>query len=217
MLRLVHANLNYSSWSMRVWLALKLASAEFKALDVGLKTKEGWKEKILSFSGAGKVPILIDGPSSIHESVAICETLAERFPDAGLWPEDPALRARARAVSCEMAAGFHEVRNRMPTNLRGRSDSTPQGEALAAEIARVIDILDASLSTSTGDFLLGGIGIVDCMYFPVLTRFRTYGVEVPDSVEKYRERVFAHPVVQELFSIAESTDPIPEFDALLTA
>src|SRR6186713_509616 len=99
MLRLVCANLNYSSWSMRPWLALKHAGLEFKTHEVGFKAQEGWRERILAFSGAGKVPVLVDGALSIHESLAICEYVAELFPEAGLWPEDRTLRARGRAIS----------------------------------------------------------------------------------------------------------------------
>src|SRR6188768_3142212 len=101
MLRLVCANLNYSSWSMRPWLALMHAGLPFKTHDVGLKTQPDWRERILAFSGAGKVPILVDGSLSIHESLAICEYVAELAPAAKLWPQDAQLRARGRAISCE--------------------------------------------------------------------------------------------------------------------
>ena len=99
MLRLVCGNLNYSSWSVRPWLALKHAGLPFRTHDVGLKTEDGWKDRILSFSGAGLVPVLVDGSLSIHESLAICEYVAELAPAARLWPEDDKLRARGRAIS----------------------------------------------------------------------------------------------------------------------
>ncbi|MCH2110581.1 MAG: glutathione S-transferase, partial [Polyangiaceae bacterium] len=159
MLRLVVANLNYSSWSMRAWLGLKRSGAAFKVFDVGLKTQDGWKERILQFSGAGKVPVLIDGASSIHESLAILETVHEKFPAAGLWPKDPALRARGRAISTEMASSFFALREQMPTTLRGRARQRPQGKTLDEDIQRVLEILDASLSSSKGEFLLGELSI----------------------------------------------------------
>ncbi len=215
MMRLVVANLNYSSWSMRAWLGLKVAGAEFRVFDVGLKTQEGWKERILQFSGAGKVPILIDGPSSIHETLAILETANERYPEARLWPLDDRLRARGRAISSEMASSFLELRSKMPANLRGRAKARPSGQALEADISRVFDIFTASLQTSSGDYLLGDFSIADCMYFPVLTRFRTYGVELPPVVAKYSATMFAHPHVVELERIAKETDAIGEYDALL--
>lgn len=214
-MRLVVANLNYSSWSMRAWLGLKLTGAEFKLFDVGMFTQPGWKERILSFSGAGKVPILVEGPSTVHESLAILETLAERYPEAGLFPKDQLLRARARAVSAEMASGFQELRSRMPCNLRARAATRPEGDVLAQEIARVFDIIRASTQTSTGEFLFGAFGIADCMYMPVMARFRTYGVELPAEVARYSESVFAHPHVQELEEIARKADAIERYDAYL--
>src|SRR3954470_5456873 len=126
MLRLVSANLNYSSWSIRPWLALKHAGLPFRAHDIGLKTEEGWKERILSFSGAGQVPILVDGSLSTHESLAICEYVAELAPAARLWPENAQLRARGRAIACEMHSGFAQLRRAMPMNLRGRARTTPK-------------------------------------------------------------------------------------------
>lgn len=215
MLRLVVGNLNYSSWSMRAWLALRLTSAEFKVHDVGIFTRPDWRDRILAFSGAGKVPVLIDGALSIHESLAICEVLAERFPDAQLWPDDESLRARARAISCEMLSGFSEIRSRMPCNLRGRALKCPSGEVLDEEIARVFDIWEASLSTSEGDFLFGKFGIADCMYMPVLARFRTYGVSLPLRCAQYSEAVFDRSEVQELMKVAQATESIPKYDALL--
>ena len=133
MLRLVYGNLNYSSWSVRPWLALKQSGLEFRGHDIGLKTQDGWKDRILSFSGAGHVPILVDGSLSIHESLAICEYIAELAPAARLWPEDAKLRARGRAISCEMHSGFSHLRNAMDMNLRGRARRTPKSPEIDAE------------------------------------------------------------------------------------
>lgn len=215
MLRLVCANLNYSSWSMRPWLALKQAGAEFKIHDVGLKTSDDWKDRIKAFSGAGKVPVLVDGPLSVHESLAICEYVAELYPAAQLWPADAKLRARGRAISCEMLSSFGNLRQRMPTNLRARAARTPQGPELEAEIARVLDIWRASLESSGGPFLLGAFSIADCMYFPVATRFRTYGVALPDFAVRYSQTLFERPHYRELEAIAKDTPAIAEYDAFL--
>jgi len=215
MWRLVVGNLNYSSWSVRPWLALKHAGADFRIHDVGLKTSSDWKERILAFSGAGKVPVLVDGSLSIHESLAICEYVAERFPEARLWPEDVHLRARGRAISCEMAAGFAELRGRMDMNLRARSEHTPRGELLEREIARVVDIWEASLSSQGGPFLLGAFSIADCMYFPVASRFRTYGVSLPERSAAYCQRLFELPAVRDLEAIAAQQPAIPAYDLAL--
>jgi glutathione S-transferase len=215
MLRLVLGNLNYSSWSVRPWLALKHAGLEFRSHDVGMRTQEGWKERILSFSGAGKIPILVDGSLSIHESLAICEYVAELAPEKRLWPVDPQLRARGRAISCEMHSGFSHLREGMGMNLRARSKSTPSSPDIERDIARVLDIWHASLSSSSGPFLLGDFSIADCMYFPVATRFRTYGVKLPADAQSYSDALFALPMVQELEAIAKTTPPIPEYDVSL--
>lgn len=215
MLRLVCANLNYSSWSVRPWLALKHAGLDFRVHDVGLKTQDGWKERILSFSGAGKVPILVDGSLSIHESLAICEYVAELAPPAKLWPEDPKLRARGRAIGCEMHAGFQNLRNDLSMNLRARAARTPTSPAIEAEIARIFEIWQASLASSGGPFLLGSLSIADCMFFPVVTRFRTYGVELPSDAQAYSDALFGLPIVQELEALAKTTPPIAEYDAQL--
>jgi glutathione S-transferase len=215
MLRLVCGNLNYSSWSVRPWLALKHAGLEFRTHDVGLRTEEGWKDRILSFSGAGKVPVLVDGPLSVHESLAICEYVAELAPAARLWPEDRALRARGRAISCEMHAGFSHLRNNMDMNLRARAQRTPHSPAIDADVARVLDIWQASLGSNGGPFLLGAFSIADCMFFPVATRFRTYAVPLPDFARDYAAALFDLPFVRELEQLAATTPAIAEYDAAL--
>lgn len=216
MLTLVCGNLNYSSWSMRPWLALKHAGLPFRAHDIGLKTKPDYKERILSFSGAGKVPILVDGSLSIHESLAICEYVAELAPAAELWPTDAKLRARGRAIACEMHSGFVAMRRVMNCNLRGRAQRRPHAPDVDADVVRVFDIWQASLSTATdGPFLLGKFSIADCMYFPVVSRFRTYQVELPELLQRYSDAMFALPYVKELEELAKDTPPIPEYDASL--
>jgi glutathione S-transferase len=217
MLRLVCGNLNYSSWSVRPWLALKHAGLPFRSHDIGLKTEDGWKDRILSFSGAGQVPVLVDGSLSVHESLAICEYVAELAPTARLWPEDLRLRARGRAISCEMHSGFSHLRRAMSMNLRGRASTTPKSPEIDREIARVLDIWRASLSSSGGPFLLGELSIADCMFFPVATRFRTYGVLLPAEAQGYVEALFALPFVRELEAMAATTPAIAEYDANLHA
>jgi glutathione S-transferase len=215
MLRLVCGNLNYSSWSVRPWLALKHSGLAFRAHDIGLKTEEGWKDRILAFSGAGRVPVLVDGSLSIHESLAICEYVAELAPAAQLWPEDLKLRARGRAIACEMHSGFTALRSSMDMNLRARTKNTPKGPQIDADVARVLDIWRASLESNGGPFLLGKFSIADCMFFPVATRFRTYGVALPDYAQAYSNALFSLPFVQELEQLAQATPAIPEYDAAL--
>jgi len=215
MLTLVGANLNYSSWTMRPWIALRHSEIPFRFHDVGLKTKEGWKDRILAFSGAGKVPILVDGPSSVHESLAICETLAERAGEGKLWPVDPSLRARGRAISCEMTSSFGALRSEMTCNLRARSRTPLLSAAARADIARVCDIWSASLDAGGGPFLLGELSIADCMYAPVVTRFRTYSVELPSAAARYSEAILTHPVLLELEQRAMTEPAIAEYDDVI--
>ncbi len=214
-MKLVIASLNYSSWSARAWLALDHAKADFTTHEIGLRVDPRWKEKILAFSGAGKVPILIDGSLSVHESLAICEYVAELHPEAKLWPEDRRLRARARAVSAEMASGFPNVRHEMSMNLRARTDRYSPSEAAAAEVDRIFEIWEASLDSSGGPFLFGGFTIADCMYAPVVARFRTYGVALPDHAARYSEAMWAQPSVAKWATIAETASSIPAYDATL--
>jgi glutathione S-transferase len=103
----------------------------------------------------------------------------------------------------------------MPTNLRGRAKSHPVSGEVAKDIARIEEIIEASLATSTGDYLFGDFSIADCMYFPVLSRFRTYGVRLRPPTAHYSETMFSHPLVKKLESLASDTEPTPKYDALL--
>jgi glutathione S-transferase len=214
-MKLVIGSLNYSSWSARAWLALTHAKLPFSTFEVPLKTAADWKERILRFSGAGKVPVLVDGALSIHESLAICEYAAELAPQAALWPADRVLRARARAVCCEMATSFENVRREMPTNVRARTDRVVPSAAARAELARIQEIWNASLEASGGPFLFGHFTIADCMYAPVVTRLRTYGVTFEGPAAEYQQRLLEQPTVAAWLSLAETATAIPEYDALL--
>lgn len=215
MLRLVSGNLNYSSWTIRAWAALRYVGADFRLHDVGLKTSPDWKETILGFSGAGKIPILVDGALSIHESLAICEYVSELYPQAKLWPDDRRLRARGRALSCEMLSGFSNLRALMPNNVRGRAKPRPASEALSREIARIFEIWQVSLQSNGGPFLLGAFSITDCMFLPVSFRFRTYQVPLPDDVQDYCETLWSLPLTKELEVLAAAEPAIAEYDAAL--
>ena len=212
-MRLVIGPLNYSSWSLRPWLALEHAGADFKTHEIELFVDADYRDKILQFTGSGKVPVLVDGSLSVHESLAICEYVAERFPQAKLWPNDLEVRARARAVSAEMASGFLEVRTHMPMNCRGRARAFSPSAEVSQEIARILDIWNASLSTSSGDFLFGNFGIADCMYMPVLSRFRTYGIALEGQVAEWADRMWSHSAVTKWVGLAQSSVAIPHYDA----
>ena len=186
---------NWSSWSLRPWVAMKMAHVPFEEVLVSLRTPET-KGRILANSPSGKVPSLkIDGegaPRLIWDSLAICETLAERHPDAALWPADASLRAEARSVSAEMHSGFAELRKVLPMEIAARHPTPALGDTVQAEIARVITIWTSQLEHKRkGGFLFGPFTIADAFYAPVVMRFETYGVHLPAAAQAYAQRIVA--------------------------
>lgn len=196
-LTLVIGNKNYSSWSLRPWLAMKVAEIPFAEIKVLLRQPDS-KSEILKHSPSGYVPALKAGNLTIWDSLAICEYLAEKFPEANLWPEDPEARARARTVSAEMHSGFSDLRGHMPMDIRShiKRDVPP---AVAANIARIQEIwVDCrGRVKSTDPFLFGHFTIADAMYAPVVTRFQTYGVAVDAISAAYAKAVLDLPAMQE--------------------
>lgn len=216
--KLVIASLNYSSWSARAWLALTHVGAEFDTYRIGLFVDEDWREQVEAFSGAGMVPVLVDGELVVHESLAICEYLNELFPEAGLWPDDRAERAVARAYSAEMASSFRALRNNCPMNYRGRARGFEPDEETSRDIARVAQIFASCRERATGgDFLFGRFGIVDCMYMPVVSRFLTYGIELEGAAADYAASMFAQPAVRAWAAVAKESPAMPHYDAMLEA
>src|SRR5256886_1695424 len=168
---LVIGNKNYSSWSLRPWIAMKVLGIAFDEVRIPLY-RPGSKEQILRYSPAGRVPILRDGDTVVWDSLAILEYLAERHPQ--LWPADPAQRAKARSVSAEMHSGFAKLREHMSMNTRKRYPGKGRTPEVLADIARI----DAIWAEATGPFLFGAFTAADAMYAPVVLRFRTYEVDV---------------------------------------
>jgi len=201
---LVIGNKNYSSWSLRPWLAMKVLGLAFDEKRIPLDTP-GTKQEILRYSPAGKVPCLVDGSLAIWDSLAILEYLAERHPQ--LWPADAAERARARAISAEMHSGFANLRNHMGLNVRRRYP----GRGRTPEVLEEIKRIDAIWSQAKGPFLFGAFGAADAMYAPVVLRFRTYEVRV--SNREYAEAMLALPAMREWIEAAErEPETIPRFD-----
>lgn len=194
---------NWSSWSLRPFVALKAAGLTFETIDIRLRQKEAptTREQILKHSPAGKVPVLKieeNGKSlTVWDSLAICETIAERHPEAGLWPDDARARAIARSYSCEMHSGFPDVRDQLSMDFANRQPLPELREDTKTQVARIIDAWSDALATYKGDFLFGRFSVADCMYAPVASRFETYGVEVPAPVRSYMDRVLALPAMRE--------------------
>ena len=180
-LTLVIGNRNYSSWSLRPWLALAMTSVPFDEVCIPLYKPES-RARIRSFSAAGKVPVLVDGTIVVHESLAICEYLAERFPAAALWPESAGARAEARAVSSEMHAGFTALRRELPMNVRADRPGLALSPEAEADIERVLALWSGLRARhgAAGAFLFGRFSIADAMFAPVVLRFRTYRIDLAD-------------------------------------
>lgn len=219
-LTIVIGNKNYSSWSMRPWLALKKTGRAFREENILLRQAET-KGRILAHSGAGKVPVLRHGPISVWESLAICEYLADAFPDAGLWPADQGARAHARAASSEMHAGFARLRENMPMDVTRDRRRESRAHLVEDEIARIVDIWHEarrnfgakdSRSRTGGEFLYGAFTAADAMFAPVVTRFRTYGVMLDEVCTRYMNAVLEWPGFKEWEAGALTETAVIEFD-----
>jgi len=205
-LKLVIGNKNYSSWSLRGWLALAQAGLEFEEIRIPLSRPES-KEQILRYSPSGKVPCLIDDGLTIFDSLAICEYINEQYAAGRLWPRDPGTRARARAVAAEMHSGFAPLRTHMSMDIRARyperGAAAQQREDVAADIARIKEVWTECLAAG-GPLLFGEFSIADAFYAPVVTRFATYGVALPGPLAAYSDRVIALPSMQRWIAAART-------------
>jgi glutathione S-transferase len=197
-LHLIIGNKNYSSWSFRPWLAMKAAGIAFDETVISLEA-EDFKARVTALSGAGKVPVLIDQEAHVWESLAILEYLAEKFPGAGLWPAQPLARAHARAVACEMHAGFLPLRRLLPMNVWRPVQARALDDDAKADVARIDAIWSDCRAryASGGPFLFGAFGAADAMYAPVVWRFHTYAVPVSATARDYMRAIMALPAWSE--------------------
>lgn len=191
-LHLVIANKNYSSWSLRPWMAMTMAGIPFNETVIPLDLPETRRE-IEKHSKAGRVPVLYHGKLAIWESLAILEYLAESFPQKNLWPKTAAARAVARAVANEMHAGFGALRSACPMNLRRPRKPVPLNDAIRRDVQRIEELWRTCREKFArgGKFLFGRFSIADAMYAPVVTRFDTYAIEVAPDTQEYMINVMA--------------------------
>ncbi len=196
---LVIGNKNYSSWSMRPWIALRATGISFDEVLIPLYTGDADKRRILAFTEAGKVPVLVDGDVTIWDSLAIIEYAAERFPKAQLWPDDVAARAHARSVSAEMHSGFAALRSECGMNIHRPVGPKPLSDAAKADIARIQQIWTACRQRygRGGPYLFGAFSAADAMFAPVVHRFRTYAIELDSIAEGYMAVMQALPAFHE--------------------
>jgi glutathione S-transferase len=196
-LHLVIGNKNYSSWSMRPWMALTMAQIPFEETVIPLYEGKSRKH-ILDHSGAGKVPVLHHGKVTIWESLAILEYLAEIFPGRKLWPQGRAARAAARSAAAEMHSGFAALRNACPMNLHRPRKAIALSDDVKADIAR-IEVLWRDCRRNHGKkgrFLFGAFGNADAMFAPVVTRFDIYDIKLSPEARAYMDAVLATPAFQ---------------------
>ena len=194
MLRLIIGNKNYSSWSLRPWLAMTALGIPFTE-EIVLLDAPDFKDRIRARSPAGKVPVLIDGEAVVWETSAILEHLAERFPDSGVWPSDPAARAYARSLATEMHNGFGALRSGAPMNLWRPVEPRVFPEEALKDVRRIERRWGEARARfgAGGDFLFGAFSGADAMYAPVATRLRTYAIDVGPVAGAYVEAIHAHP------------------------
>jgi glutathione S-transferase len=195
-MQLVIANKNYSSWSLRPWIAMKATGIAFEEILIPFGSPIGnpdFKQRLSAYTPAGMVPVLIDGAIHVWETLAILEYLAETFPDRHLWPADSKARAMARAVAAEMHAGFAALRGECPMNMRRPVRSRALSTAAQDNVARIEAMWADCRARHGGPFLFGKFGAADAMYAPVVARLFTYGVKVGRETLSYMETVMALP------------------------
>ena len=195
---IVIASKNYSSWSLRAWLALEQTGAEYRETLISTADPD-WRAQTRRASPSGKVPLLIDGALQVHDSLAIVEYLNERFPKAGLWPADTAARAFARSVAAEMHSGFFALRMNMEMDLQANEPGKGHVPAALADAARIQAIWRECRErfgrAGGGPFLFGAFGAADAFYAPVVFRFRSYGVALDENARAYCDAIVAEPKV----------------------
>lgn len=196
-LTLIIANKNYSSWSMRPWLALTAAGVAFheRLLPLGSTV---FHQTLTQFGAAGRVPVLLDREQVVWESLAIIEHVAELHPDRPFWPGDGAARAMARSVAAEMHAGFHHLRRHLPMNLWRPPEPRALTEGAQADRDRIVDLWQAARARfgHVGRYLFGSFSAADAMYAPIAMRFRTYAVPLPTGAADYVAAIHDHPAVR---------------------
>ena len=196
MLKLVIGDRNFSSWSLRPWLAMKQSGLSFEEINIRLDSP-GTKADIYKHSPSGKVPCLIDGDTVVWDSLAICEYIAEDVPS--LWPDDRKARAEARSISAEMHSGFGALRRSMPMNIRTSKPYEERTAEVVSDIERIVSIWEGCRARFAGDgpFLFGRFSIADAMYAPVVWRFLTYAVALPPASQAWVETMRTLPAMED--------------------
>lgn len=195
-LLLVIGDKNFSSWSMRPWLALKHSGLKFTEKQVVLDSPDATR-KILKFSPTGKVPALIHGKTTIWDSMAICEYINELAPRANLLPANPQLRALARSYIAEMHSGFSDLRSQLSMDIRLKIKAYHLVPGTVSDIRRISHLWEKALKKSGGPFLFGGFTIADAFYAPVVLRFESYGIDLSSKFcQNYQKNILKNEHVK---------------------
>jgi glutathione S-transferase len=216
-MQLVIGNKNYSSWSMRPWVLMKQLGIPFEEIKLRFDFNEDspFRRAVARYSPAGQVPVLVDGELRVWDTLAIVETLAERFP--GVWPTDAHARARARSLCAEMHAGFGALRKHCPMNVEANLHDMgariwAEQAGVRANVARIEAAFAQGLSASGGPFLFGDFCAADAFYAPVCSRLETYGLPVSDTTRAYMQRVAAAPGVAAWIEQARAEQDYLDFE-----
>jgi glutathione S-transferase len=196
-MKLVIGNKNYSSWSLRPWLLMRHAGIDFEEVQVRLSV-DSFAAEIARHSPAGKVPVLVDGDISVWDTLSIAEYLAKRFPEKALWPAGRAESAYARSICAEMHAGFTNLRSQLPMNVTAVLPGCGWNVAVQRDVDRIAQIW-SDLRARHGDagpFLFGAFTIADAYFAPVVSRFATYGIRLPDAAKAYADFMLELPAMQ---------------------
>lgn len=212
-MKLIIGNRNYSSWSLRAWLAAKQSGVPFEELTVNIYGDE-WESAKREMGevqpSSGKVPVLWDGDVVIWDSLAILDYLADMVGRDRFWPKNNAARGMARSMVAEMHSSYIALRHEMPMNMRKRIESAQVSQICASDVIRILGLWAEARARfgKGGPFLFGTFGAADIFYAPVISRFLTYGVNVPGFAQAYMQAVWEHEWMQKWLEIAESEQSV---------
>jgi glutathione S-transferase len=212
-MKLVIGNKNYSTWSLRPWLLLRHSGLPFEEELIDFNAAD-FKERVQRYSGAGKVPVLLDGELVVWDSLAICEYVAEKFPEKGLWPHGREARAVARSTCAEMHSGFQELRSRLTMNCQVRFANVLFPKEARRQVSRIIEIWRDCRQRfgADGPFLFGRFSVADAFFAPVTMRFVAYGVDLPAVARQYVDTIQGLPAMQEWISAARAETSFVDHD-----
>lgn len=217
LVQLIIGNRNFSSWSLRGWLAMKQSGLPFTLTVVPLFAGD-WAERQREpdlAPSAGRVPVLWEGDAVVWDSLAILEHLADRVGADRFWPRDPAARALARSMVAEMHSGFAALRDACPQNLRARAADFAPDAAVEADVLRILSLWAEARSRfgAGGPFLFGSFCAADIFFAPVAGRFVTYGLDIPGFARAYVEALWEHPWLAEWMAAAQAESwSIPQYE-----